>query len=115
MWAFSGNTAQGNNVTVTPAAAFAAGTEMAVIQIGYESVIWNSPMVLVNYDITFWHNGEKAQPDGAVMVRLAIPKAFPGPVDQLVVTHKGVLVPARAVKMEGIWYMEFETDQLSLR
>ena len=116
VWTFSKQTTTGN-VSVTPASAFAAGTEMKVSVTGNN--LWlGGDSTVVKYNITF-NNGAQnnVQPSGVVTVRLEIPQEYVtggGNVASLIVTYKGVPVEgATAVKIDGKWYMEFQTDHFS--
>ena len=116
VWAFRQQTATGN-VSVTPASAFAAGTEMKASIIGNNIWLGESGTV-VKYNITFFNGSQtNLQPNGAVTVRLEIPQAYldgGGNLANLIVTYKGEpIAGAKAVQTGGKWYMEFQTDHFS--
>ena len=121
VWAFSKDVNTGENVSVSPADAFGPGTEMRVSVTGMETIVGepsDQPKLVVVYDINFTGYGENDYPLATpVTVRLSIPQAFlndGGKVSDLIVMHKGDTISnARAVQIEGKWYMEFETDHFS--
>ena len=116
VWAFSKQTTTGH-VSVTPVNAFATGTEMKVSVTGNNIWLGGSGTV-VKYNITFFNGAQNnLQPGGAVTVQLEIPQAYldnGGKLADLVVTYKGdPIAGAKAVQVNGKWYMEFQTDHFS--
>ena len=126
VWGFSQNTSTGR-VTVSPAGAFTKPTTMGALEWApstmsgyYGAIMFNC---LVSYDITFAGYSDADYPLATpVTVRIEVPDWFPeSELSRLIVRHVRlndrnnyddyVCTP---VKIDGKWYIEFETDHFSI-